>query len=187
VHLRASMEDQFARFHERTRTTMVYITHDQAEAMALADRIAVMERGQILQTATPDVLYREPADETVARFIGDGMIVPVEVLHLGGDGHCDVECFGVRMRMRCAPTQRAGAASACLRVGGLALVARDGAGVAAHVKRAVYKGGYFRLEVGVDHAPLMLHLEVPEPLPAEPGAPVRVGIADGWVIPAAKP
>ena len=77
VHLRAAMEHEFARFHERTGTTMIYITHDQAEAMALADRIAVMDKGRVLQFATPSQLYREPADETVARFIGEGMVVPV--------------------------------------------------------------------------------------------------------------
>ena len=86
VHLRAAMEDEFARFHARTGTTMIYITHDQAEAMALADRIAVMDRGRLLQVATPSQLYREPADETVAGFIGEGMVVPVEVRSVDGDG-----------------------------------------------------------------------------------------------------
>ena len=59
---------------------MIYITHDQAEAMALADRIAVMDKGRVLQFATPSQLYREPADETVARFVGEGMVLPVEVV-----------------------------------------------------------------------------------------------------------
>ena len=80
VHLRASMEEEFARFHARTGTTMVYITHDQAEAMALADRIAVMDSGRLLQVATPSQLYREPADATVAAFIGEGIVVPAEVV-----------------------------------------------------------------------------------------------------------
>ena len=79
VHLRAAMEREFARFHERTGTTMIYITHDQTEAMALADRIAVMDEGRVLQFATPSQLYREPADATVAKFIGEGMVVPVDV------------------------------------------------------------------------------------------------------------
>ena len=72
VHLHASMEREFSRFHERTGTTMIYITHDQAEAMALSDRIAVMDKGRVLQVATPAQLYREPADEMVASFIGEG-------------------------------------------------------------------------------------------------------------------
>src|SRR6202011_3284660 len=79
VNLRASMEDEFARFHARTGTTMIYVTHDQAEAMALADRIAVMNEGRVLQVATPSQLYREPADEIVAAFVGEGMVVPVDV------------------------------------------------------------------------------------------------------------
>ena len=92
VHLRAAMEREFARFHERTGTTMIYITHDQTEAMALADRIAVMDKGRVLQFATPSQLYREPADATVAKFIGEGMVVPVQVVAVQGDGTCDVEC-----------------------------------------------------------------------------------------------
>ncbi|MGL5117187.1 MAG: ABC transporter ATP-binding protein, partial [Beijerinckiaceae bacterium] len=67
VHLRASMEEEFADFHKRTGTTMFYITHDQAEAMALADRIAVMDKGRLLQVAEPATLFRQPADATVAR------------------------------------------------------------------------------------------------------------------------
>ena len=121
VHLRASMEDEFARFHARTGTTMIYITHDQAEAMALADRIAVMDSGRVLQVATPSQLYREPADATVAGFIGEGMVVPVEVVDGRRRGRCRVDLFGFRVRMRCAPAQRpTRAARACLRAGNLA-------------------------------------------------------------------
>jgi iron(III) transport system ATP-binding protein len=115
VHLRAAMEREFARFHERTSTTMIYITHDQKEAMALADRIAVMDKGRVLQFATPSQLYREPADPTVAKFIGDGIVLPVQVTTVHGDGTCDVEVFGYRLRLRCAAAQSPGAATACVR------------------------------------------------------------------------
>ena len=70
VHLRAAMEREFARFHERTGTTMVYITHDQAEAMALADRIVLMREGRIEQQGTPEELYHRPATLFAARFFG---------------------------------------------------------------------------------------------------------------------
>src|SRR5256885_16924266 len=98
------MENEFARFHERTGTTMIYITHDQAEAMALADRVAVMDKGRLLQVATPSQLYREPADEIVARFIGEGMVIPAAVLAVNG-GTCTVDVLGMQMPMRCAPSQ----------------------------------------------------------------------------------
>ncbi|GHC22994.1 ABC transporter ATP-binding protein [Kushneria pakistanensis] len=74
-HLRASMEDYFRDFHRETGTTMVYVTHDQDEAMALADRVAVMQAGRLKQFATPETLYHQPVDVDVARFIGQGSIV----------------------------------------------------------------------------------------------------------------
>ncbi|MFD2845553.1 ABC transporter ATP-binding protein [Paracoccus cavernae] len=54
VHLRATMEDEFRRFHRESGATLVYVTHDQSEAMAMADRIAVMDRGRLLQCASPE-------------------------------------------------------------------------------------------------------------------------------------
>ena len=183
VHLRAAMEEQFARFHARTRTTMIYITHDQAEAMALADRIAVMDRGRVLQTATPATLYREPADAMVAAFIGEGMVVPVSVDAAEG-GSCAAELFGHRVRLRCVPTQRAVRdARACLRPGDLA-IARDEAGIGARIARAIYKGGYYRVEAAVEAAPdTVLHFELPEPLRHDIGSRVCLEVSGGWVIP----
>nr|WP_163501891.1 ABC transporter ATP-binding protein [Halomonas socia] len=76
-HLRASMELSFRDFHRRTRATLVYVTHDQSEAMALADRIAVMRDGRLAQWATPQTLYRQPRSAWVASFIGQGSLLDV--------------------------------------------------------------------------------------------------------------
>ena len=75
VHLRASMEDEFASFHKRTGTTMFYITHDQAEAMSLGDRIVVMKQGEIVQVGTPREVYFEPNSRFVAEFIGAANVI----------------------------------------------------------------------------------------------------------------
>ena len=189
VNLRASMEDEFARFHARIGTTMIYITHDQAEAMALADRIAVMDKGRLLQVATPSQLYREPADETVAGFIGEGMVLPVEVLEVDSNGGCRVGLCGHVVRMRCAPSQRiARTAGACLRARDLRIVSPASAGVAARIDHAIYQGGHFRLEAHLEAAPAMhVHLDVPEPSALAPGQAIRLDIGDGWIIPAALP
>ena len=185
VNLRASMEDEFARFHARTGTTMIYITHDQAEAMALADRIAVMDHGRLRQVATPSQLYREPADETVAAFIGEGIVLPVEVQSVGGNGTCRVDLFGHAVRMRCTPLQKpTPTARACLRAHDLRIVSSSWLGVGAHIDHATYQGGHFRLEAHVAAAPeLHLHLTVPEPSTLVPGDAIRLDVADGWVIP----
>jgi iron(III) transport system ATP-binding protein len=185
VHLRASMEEEFARFHARTGTTMVYITHDQAEAMALADRIAVMDRGRLLQVATPSQLYREPADATVAAFIGEGIVVPAEVVDVDGSGRCRVDLFGLSISMRCPLTQTpTRAARVCLRAANLAIVGAGVPGIGARVVRAVYQGGHFRIEAQLDHADgVLVHLAAAEPCRLAPGDAIRVGIDDGWVLP----
>jgi iron(III) transport system ATP-binding protein len=74
-HLRASMEQIFRDFHQRSATTFIYVTHDQAEAMALADKVAVMNHGQIVQCDSPETLYNYPETEWTAQFIGQGSIL----------------------------------------------------------------------------------------------------------------
>jgi len=180
VHLRAAMEREFARFHERTGTTMVYITHDQAEAMALADRIAVMHQGRVLQFATPSQLYREPADETVAAFVGEGMVLPAEVVEVA-DGTCTARLFDHAVRLRCAPNQARGAAVCCVRAQALRLTS-DG-GIGARVQSVTYEGGRFRIEAAVEGAAHALHFVANEPCRLQAGDAVRLAIDDGWIIP----
>jgi multiple sugar transport system ATP-binding protein len=68
--LRARTRVELARLHHRLKTTMVFVTHDQAEAMTLATRLAVMNRGQIEQIGSPMEIYRRPVTRFVAGFIG---------------------------------------------------------------------------------------------------------------------
>jgi ABC-type sugar transport system ATPase subunit len=68
--LRTELRAELKRLHRRLGTTMVYVTHDQIEAMTLGDRIAVMNRGRLQQLGTPDEIYRTPCNLFVARFVG---------------------------------------------------------------------------------------------------------------------
>jgi len=68
--LRVHMRSELAELHARLGVTMVYVTHDQVEAMTMADRLAVMDQGVILQLGTPSEVYERPASVTVAQFIG---------------------------------------------------------------------------------------------------------------------
>jgi ABC-type sugar transport system ATPase subunit len=68
--LRTEMRIEIKKLHERLAATFIYVTHDQVEALTMADRIAVMEGGRLQQYGTPDDIYRRPANTTVARFVG---------------------------------------------------------------------------------------------------------------------
>jgi len=70
AQLRSQMRIEIKRLHQRLKTTTVYVTHDQVEAMTMADRIVVMRDGHILQVGTPTELYESPVDMFTARFIG---------------------------------------------------------------------------------------------------------------------
>jgi len=68
--LRASAREELDEFHDRIKTTTVYVTHDQVEAMALGDRVVVLHQGVVRQIGTPREVYDEPADTFVATFLG---------------------------------------------------------------------------------------------------------------------
>jgi multiple sugar transport system ATP-binding protein len=68
--LRTEMRLEMARLHERLGTTIVYVTHDQVEAMTLGDRIAVFDAGRIVQAGAPTAVYRQPVNRFVAGFLG---------------------------------------------------------------------------------------------------------------------
>jgi multiple sugar transport system ATP-binding protein len=68
--LRASAREELSSFHKRVKTTTIYVTHDQVEAMAMGDRIVVLNKGVVRQVGTPREVYDEPADTFVATFLG---------------------------------------------------------------------------------------------------------------------
>jgi multiple sugar transport system ATP-binding protein len=70
AQVRQAARVELKKFHQEIGVTTIYVTHDQAEAMGLGDRIAVMKSGKIRQIGTPDVIYHDPADTFVAGFIG---------------------------------------------------------------------------------------------------------------------
>ncbi len=183
VHLRAAMEEEFADFHAKTGATMVYVTHDQAEAMALATRIAVLDHGRLAQVAPPRTLYREPATPMVAGFVGQGAVVEGVVLTAAVDGRCRVRLFGAEAVVRCRPGQGEGPAPLCLRPEDLEPDPRGP--IAATVVRAAYKGGFVLVEAEPAEAPgVRLMLRVGGDAQVAPGEALRLAIRDGWVVPA---
>jgi len=83
--LREQMQIEIKLLHERLGLTVVYVTHDQSEALTMSDRIAVFHDGLVMQQGTPDALYSNPADAFVAGFIGENNIFPGTVDTATGD------------------------------------------------------------------------------------------------------
>ncbi len=84
--LRVEMRMEIKRLHQRIGATIVYVTHDQIEAMTMATRIAVMHQGQVQQFADPDTIYRYPANLFVARFMGSPPMNTMPARLLAEDG-----------------------------------------------------------------------------------------------------
>jgi iron(III) transport system ATP-binding protein len=189
VHLRASMEEEFSRFHQQAGRTMIYITHDQAEAMALADRIAVLDKGRLLQLATPSELYREPASAAVGRFIGQGFVLPLENIAPDGAGHAQATLYGTPVRVRCAPSRTAAATGQlCLRAGDLRLAGPGEAGLGVVMERLVYQGGRFRATARVAADPAAsLRIDLDAPATVCAGESATLVVRDGWILPEAGP
>ena len=83
--LRERMRWELKELQRRTGITFVYVTHDQSEAMALSDRIAVMHGGEIMQLGEPRAVYTRPANRTVADFMGLVNLIPGRVIRAAGD------------------------------------------------------------------------------------------------------
>jgi spermidine/putrescine ABC transporter ATP-binding subunit len=165
LKLRQRLQVELSQIHREVGTTFVYVTHDQEEAMSMADRIAVMNLGVIEQLGTPYEIYRRPASRFVADFIGDANFLDVTV-----DG--DVAVLADGTRVRCADASRRGAATLMVRPESLRI--GDGAASASVRGRAVqssFLGTRVRVavETPASQVPLMVavHGEGPESVPAE--------------------
>ncbi|MEO6921350.1 MAG: sn-glycerol-3-phosphate ABC transporter ATP-binding protein UgpC [Collimonas sp.] len=86
--LRVKMRLEFSRLHDQLKTTMIYVTHDQIEAMTLADKIVVLSAGRVEQVGSPQQLYHHPANRFVAGFIGSPKMnfIDGKVVAIGGNG-----------------------------------------------------------------------------------------------------
>ena len=89
-NLREQMQYEIKHIHERINITVVYVTHDQSEALTMSNRIAVFDDGAVQQLSTPDILYEKPENAFVAQFIGENNRFNGIVKNINGE-YCSVE------------------------------------------------------------------------------------------------
>jgi multiple sugar transport system ATP-binding protein len=184
ARLRAEAREEILTLQRRLGATVIYVTHDQAEAMAMADRVAVMQSGRVLQVAPPQELYEEPASLDVARFVGQPPMntLPAQVMPDG-----EVVVAGTRLPFRTASVSGA----YMLGIRPEALVPAVADGIPAELRRVELLGAEAILHASVpDLGEVLVRLDPTEARRLRPGAmlsltPRRAALfgADGMRLP----
>jgi putative spermidine/putrescine transport system ATP-binding protein len=149
-NLREDLQGEIKRIHRELGTTFVYVTHDQQEALALSDRIAVFRDGKIEQLGTPAEIYRTPRTVFVARFMGDSNIFTGAYTEANGRAALKGEGFTLRLIGGGANGSRA---SILVRPENISIRDEKGSSdensLSGHVADIVYLGPQSRLSVDV--------------------------------------
>ncbi|MBI3625894.1 MAG: ABC transporter ATP-binding protein [Candidatus Rokubacteria bacterium] len=165
AQLRAQMRLELARLQRELAITTIYVTHDQAEALALSHRVAVFQDGAVVQEGTPEEIYWRPRNRFVAEFVGAANLVPAQVMELRETGVLVEAGTSIRLPVPADPARwRTGArALLCLRPEALRLeeaAIGRGTGFFATVAGRVFEGDRHIYEVRTGEGSL-LRVEMP--------------------------
>lgn len=182
LKIRLEMEGELRRVHRETGATWVYVTHDQREALALSDRIAVFEQGRIDQLADPTTIYRRPATAYAASFVGNANVLACEI---NGEGDaCVARLAGTTVALGAVNVN--GPAWLVLRPENvrIAVGAVNGPAVQAVVRDVAYRGTAFsyQLEIAGLDEPIKAEVPASPEHPFEIGAEVNVAWAQNAAI-----
>ncbi len=154
LKLRESMQEELKVLQKSLGITFVFVTHDQGEALSMADRIAVFDHGKVMQVGTPEQIYKQPNSRFVADFVGSSNVLPPDFVarHAGQKRWASLRPEAVR------------------------LVAPGPDAIAATIISSAYLGGTIRLGLDVDGQRVNAVLPAGEPLPAD-GSAVHIAFS----------
>jgi iron(III) transport system ATP-binding protein len=178
--LREEMRFEIRRLHERFGITTLYVTHDQAEAMVISDRAAVIRHGRVEQIGAPDELFERPRTRFVAEFIGKTNLIDAVA-----DGAGSVARGRLRLRVAADGLTAGAPVVVSIRPHVIALRPRAGGqapaagtnALAGTVLRASYLGDTVDYQVGLEESDVVLRVTGPTPARARAGDPVSVMVA----------
>jgi ABC-type sugar transport system ATPase subunit len=173
--LRAQMRVEIARLHDELKTTMIYVTHDQVEAMTLADRIVILNNGLIEQEGPPLDLYRFPSNRFVAGFLGQPKMNFIPAKAAAGNGRTElrigVSIAPVATRAALAPGD---AVELGIRPDAISIV--ESGGLPASVVLLERLGGSSLLHARVEGLADLITVELPGTFEATAGTAIHLGI-----------
>ena len=143
AHVRKDLRRWLREIHKKTGLTTVFVTHDQDEAMELADRVVVLNQGRIEQVGAPEELYDHPASPFVISFVGEAVALPVKVV----DGHVE---FGGRELHVDTHGLRDGAARVFFRPADIAIGGQGEGGIEGRVESLRRTAGGVRATIAID-------------------------------------
>jgi iron(III) transport system ATP-binding protein len=185
VELRRDMMRHIDQMRSTTQSSMVYVTHNQEEALALADRVVVLSEGRIEQVDTPTRLCREPQTEMVARFVGAGNLLPARRVRAAQGGVAEVALGDYSFAAR--DTSAGSTLSElrlCLSPTAFVLAAPNAPGLSVRVAHVFFQGSSYTVDVMLQGA-LAAQLSLVLPFEAQPrrGDVLRLQVRDAWVMP----
>ena len=160
ARLRERLRIELREIQLEQNLTTVYVTHDQIEAFALADRIALMQHGRIVQIGTPQQIYAAPSTKSIADFLGVGNIFPCTIETAAGESVARLTGYPVAVPVTEVP-QATGPVSLCLRAEDLHVTkARPGESAApgswrGHVDVASFQGATVRYRITLEDGPVL--------------------------------
>lgn len=162
--LRVSMQNEIKRIQKVLNITTIIVTHDQSEAISLADKVIVMKKGEILQESNPHDVYDKPVNAFVADFMGFENFIPAKVKEIGEDfAEIAVESLKQSIRVKkeqCFDVVVGDEAKMAIRPQKIQLVDphKENAFIGT-IGNVIYKGDYYRVEIkGIFEHPLVVHL-----------------------------
>jgi len=176
---------EIRRLHEAFGITTLYVTHDQAEAMVISDRIAVIQGGRVAQVGTADELFDTPRSRFVAEFIGKTNLV--DAVAVAPD---TVERGGLRLRVAAAGLAPGARVTLSIRPHLIVLVEANDRGrnvLAGSVRRASFLGDAMDYEVEIAASDVVLRVTAPPGPRLRAGEAVRVRIEPGACLPLVDP
>jgi ABC-type Fe3+/spermidine/putrescine transport system ATPase subunit len=176
AHLRAEMRDLIRSLQQRLKITTLFVTHDQEEAVALADQVALMLNGRLRQHGRPQDFYQRPADSTVARFFGGVNFVP---------GRVAGQMFTSDLPpLHLPPDMPQGPGTLTIRPESIRLGPGDNT-LQAHVTDRIFRGTQTRLHLNVGSIPLLADLAPDQAASIAPGTDLTIHLPPAalWIMP----
>lgn len=162
--LRERMRDELRSLQKRLGITSLYVTHDQAEAMAISDRVVIMKDGDLVQMGSPQEIYEYPLNKFIAHFIGKANFISGTYIGGGSDG-ADVSIGAIRLHLPVPGNVSLSAGERCalaFRPEHVSLDEPSAEGIPGKVTRATYFGSQIEYEVQIEGSVLVVEIFNPQ-------------------------